>query len=98
VSPEVIAAAFSAGDAKEASGIVKFARAVAANPQAHFGVKFRELPYYLTEAHHHGFRLPLTAALHACCDDGERVVVDDGRPAPSFWRELTRAAPPAAPR
>ncbi len=54
------------------------------------GVKFRELPYYLDEAGHVGFELPLTRTLHAFCDRGERVVIDDNRPAPSFWHELTK--------
>jgi 3-hydroxyisobutyrate dehydrogenase-like beta-hydroxyacid dehydrogenase len=52
------------------------------------GVKFRELPYFLREAHEQGFSLPLADALYAFCDEGERVVVDDNRPAPSFWHEL----------
>jgi 3-hydroxyisobutyrate dehydrogenase-like beta-hydroxyacid dehydrogenase len=54
------------------------------------GVKFRELPYYLREAHVQAFPLPLTETLHDFCDEGERVVTDDNRPAPSFWRELTK--------
>jgi 3-hydroxyisobutyrate dehydrogenase len=53
------------------------------------GVKFRELPYFLREAMDRKFELPLTERLYAFCDKGERVVVDDHRPAPSFWRELT---------
>lgn len=52
------------------------------------GVKFRELPYFLREAREQGFPLPLTDALYAFCDGGERIVVDDNRPAPSFWHEL----------
>lgn len=54
------------------------------------GVKFRELPYFLREAQEQGFPLPLTATLAAFCAAGPRVVVDDSRPAPSFWRQLTR--------
>lgn len=91
VPAETVAAAFGAGSKEEASGIVKFARTVAANPGAHFGVKFRELPYFLAEARAGGFALPLTEALHAFCERGERVVTDDNQPAPSFWRELMRA-------
>lgn len=53
------------------------------------GVKFRELPYFLREARERGFELPLTERLHAFCNAGPRVVIDDNRPAPSFWRELT---------
>jgi 3-hydroxyisobutyrate dehydrogenase-like beta-hydroxyacid dehydrogenase len=58
------------------------------------GVKFRELPYYLREAKERGFELPLTATLYAFMEDGERVVIDDNRPAPSFWRELTKKVHP----
>jgi 3-hydroxyisobutyrate dehydrogenase len=53
------------------------------------GVKFRELPYFLQAAQAARFPLPLTATLHEFCDQGERVVIDDNRPAPSFWHELT---------
>jgi len=52
------------------------------------GVKFRELPYFLEAAETLGFPLPLTEHLFNICDEGERVVIDDNRPAPSFWREL----------
>ena len=54
------------------------------------GVKFRELPYFLREAREQGFSLPLTETLYTVCDAGERVVVDDNRPAPSFWHELMK--------
>ena len=54
------------------------------------GVKFRELPYYIRAAQEIGFTLPLTEALWEFCDRGERVTIDDNRPAPSFWRELTK--------
>jgi 3-hydroxyisobutyrate dehydrogenase-like beta-hydroxyacid dehydrogenase len=52
------------------------------------GVKFRELPYFIREAQEQGQALPLTESLYAFCDRGERVVIDDNRPAPSFWHEL----------
>jgi 2-hydroxy-3-oxopropionate reductase len=52
------------------------------------GVKFRELPYFFEAAKAAGFPLPLTELLYHFCDAGERVVIDDHRPAPSFWREL----------
>lgn len=52
------------------------------------GVKFRELPYFFEAAKVLGFPLPLTEHLYNVCDEGERVVIDDNRPAPSFWREL----------
>lgn len=90
VPAETIAAAFGAGPKGEASTIVKFAQAVAANRATHFGLKFRELPYFLAEARHGKFPLPLTEALFAFCDAGERVTTDDNRPAPSFWYELMR--------
>ncbi|MCL4859285.1 MAG: NAD(P)-dependent oxidoreductase [Caldilineaceae bacterium] len=53
------------------------------------GVKFRELPYFIEACQAAGLRLPLTELLYRFCDQGERVVIDDHRPAPSFWRELT---------
>lgn len=53
-------------------------------------VKFRELPYYLREAAEAGYELPLTRALHAFCDRGERIAVHDGWLSPSFWAELMR--------
>jgi 3-hydroxyisobutyrate dehydrogenase-like beta-hydroxyacid dehydrogenase len=55
------------------------------------GVKFRELPYFLREAAESGFPLPLTETLYRFCDQGERTVIDDNRPAPSFWLELMKA-------
>jgi 3-hydroxyisobutyrate dehydrogenase-like beta-hydroxyacid dehydrogenase len=67
-----------------------YPRRVAEGRAQSVGVKFRELPYYLRQAEEKDYRLPLTAALHSFCDRGERVVVDDHRPAPSFWHELTR--------
>ncbi len=54
------------------------------------GVKFRELPYFIDAAEKQGFALPITATLHAHCDQGPRIVVDDHRDAPSYWHELTR--------
>ena len=53
------------------------------------GVKFRELPYFLQAASEAGYDLPITAAVRAYCDQGERVAVDDHREAPSYWHELT---------
>jgi len=63
---------------------------VAAGGGAGVGVKFRELPYFLREARESGVPLPLTETLYAFCEHGERVTVDDHRPAPSFWHELVR--------
>lgn len=65
------------------------AQRIAAGEGENVGVKFRELPYFLRAATEAGFALPLTERLYGLCDAGERVVIDDNRPAPSFWRELT---------
>jgi 2-hydroxy-3-oxopropionate reductase len=54
------------------------------------GVKFRELPYFLHAAAEAGFSLPITQAVRATCDQGERIVIDDHREAPSYWHELTK--------
>lgn len=67
------------------------AQRIAGGEGENVGVKFRELPYFLHAATEAGFPLPLTERLHAFCDAGERVVIDDNRPAPSFWRELRNA-------
>lgn len=67
------------------------ARRIAEGQGDHVGVKFRELPYFLREAEEAGFPLPLTKLLWEFCDKGERIVIDDNRPAPSFWHELTKA-------
>ena len=67
------------------------AKYIVAGAGEEVGGKFRELPYFLREAQAQGFALPLTELLYALCDAGPRVVVDDNRPAPSFWRELMTA-------
>ena len=54
------------------------------------GVKFRELPYFLEAAEAAGFELPITNAVRQFCEKGERIVIDDHRPAPSYWHELTQ--------
>lgn len=69
--------------------IHRTAQRIVAGEGENVGVKFRELPYFLRAAQEAGFELPITERLHAVCDAGERVVIDDNRPAPSFWRELT---------
>lgn len=74
-----------------------FPAKIARGEGPHIGVKFRELPYFLRQAHAHGYELPMTRALHEFCDRGERLVTDDHRPAPSFWHELTKPATGAAP-
>jgi 3-hydroxyisobutyrate dehydrogenase len=65
------------------------ANQIAAGQGEQVAVKFRELPYFLEAARAAGFELPLTAQLYQFCAEGERVVIDDHRPAPSFWHELT---------
>ena len=53
------------------------------------GVKFRELPYFLSAAREGGFDLPIADTVYRFCDKGERIVIDDHRDAPSYWHELT---------
>jgi 3-hydroxyisobutyrate dehydrogenase-like beta-hydroxyacid dehydrogenase len=94
VAPEVLAAAV--GDASGWRAMVAgTAQRIAAGRGTEIGVKFRELPYFLQEARERGFPLPLTERLYAVCDEGERVTVDDNRPAPSFYRQLESDTPPA---
>lgn len=68
------------------------ARRIAAGQGNQVGVKFRELPYFLQAAAEAGFVLPITRTVREFCDKGERVVIDDHREAPSYWRELTLRA------
>jgi 3-hydroxyisobutyrate dehydrogenase-like beta-hydroxyacid dehydrogenase len=65
------------------------AQRIAAGQGANVGVKFRELPYFLSAAQEGGFDLPIAATVYGYCDKGERVVIDDHRQAPSYWHELT---------
>jgi len=66
------------------------ARLVVAGAGNAVGVKFRELPYFLAAAEAGGYDLPITATVRAYIEDGERVVIDDHREAPSYWHELCR--------
>ena len=87
-SPEVINRAVG-GDSEGWRAMVRqTARSAQEGRAEQAGVKFRELPYYLEAAEAAGFDLPLARVLYGFCDAGERVVVDDNRPAPSFWHEL----------
>lgn len=54
--------------------------------------KFRELPYFIDDAEHAAFSLPMTKALFDFCKDGQRVTIQDKRHAPAFWHELTRTS------
>ncbi len=92
VDPETIAAAVG-DDSGWRAMVASTARRIASGRGEEIGVKFRELPYFLHEAREAGFDLPLTEALYALCDKGERVTIDDNRPAPSFFTELTRTRP-----
>lgn len=92
VDPTTIAAAMD-GDEDWRRAFAKLARRVADGQGEAVETKFSELHYYLEEAAAQGAALPLTTALHGFCERGERVARDAlGRPAPSFWRELRRAA------
>jgi 2-hydroxy-3-oxopropionate reductase len=91
VDPSLIEAAIG-GEENWREHVGFIATQAAAGKAAEVGVKFRELPYYLREAETEGFALPLTRALHQFCETGERVVIDDHRPAPSFWHELLSQA------
>ena len=66
------------------------ARQIANGDGLKVGVKFRELPYFLQAAQAAGYDLPMTDAVRAYIENGERVTIDDHREAPSFWHELTK--------
>jgi 3-hydroxyisobutyrate dehydrogenase-like beta-hydroxyacid dehydrogenase len=87
LDPTVVGAAVGSDDGWREQ--VRFtAERAAAGKAEEIGVKFRELPYFLREAVETEFSLPLTQALYHFMEHGERVVIDDHRRAPSFWREL----------
>ena len=65
------------------------ARQISAGDGPKVGVKFRELPYFLQAAEAAGYDLPMTQAVRAYIEHGERVTIDNHREAPSFWHELT---------
>jgi 3-hydroxyisobutyrate dehydrogenase-like beta-hydroxyacid dehydrogenase len=90
VMPDIIARAVGGEDEHWRAMILQTARAANEERAEQMGVKFRELSYFLREAMESGFALPLTETLYNFCDAGDRVVVDDNRPAPSFWHELMR--------
>lgn len=70
-------------------------RTIAAGHGNDIDYKFRELPYFLEDARVNRFPLPLTQALHSFCVPGERITIQDKRPAPSLWHELTGATHPS---
>lgn len=85
----VQAVASDEGMRGELAKVIQFAQESGAE---HLGVKFRELPYYLDQARQSGDALPLTEAIYRLLKGADRVTMDDHRPAPSFWHELTRSA------
>jgi 3-hydroxyisobutyrate dehydrogenase-like beta-hydroxyacid dehydrogenase len=89
VDPSAILTAVG-GDEGWRGHFASIARRVADGEGVGLTVKFPELDYFLQEARDGRFGLPLTEALRAFCDAGERVTADNmGRPEPSFWHELT---------
>ncbi len=87
VPAEVIRDAIS-GDGMFRADFRRFAEQVACNAGNNAGVKFRELPYFLETASDQGFVLPITKTVREFCEQGEYIVVDDHRQAPSYWHEL----------
>lgn len=69
------------------------ASAIAQGRGDNLGVKFRELPYFLDEARRCGFDLPITAEVRRRLEDAPRTVVDDHRPAPSWYGTLRSQRP-----
>jgi len=60
------------------------------NQGGHPEVKYRELPYYISNAREAGYELPITRQVYEYMKDGELVTIDDHRNAPSFYHELTK--------
>ncbi|NKB72579.1 MAG: NAD-binding protein [Candidatus Latescibacteria bacterium] len=93
VAPEILLQALGS-EGRWRRDLAQTTRAVAAGKGDEIGVKFRELPYFLRAAQDSNFPLPLTQLLYDFCDSGERVVIDDHRPAPSFWHQLMEGSYP----
>jgi 3-hydroxyisobutyrate dehydrogenase-like beta-hydroxyacid dehydrogenase len=90
VPAEVIHDAVS-GDGVFRSDFRRFAERVVRNAGSDVGVKFRELPYFLEAAADEGFALPITKTVREFCEQGEYIVIDDHRQAPSYWHELLKS-------
>lgn len=91
VSASTLAEAFSVGGVSpDFKGLVRQAEQIEKGDGERIGVKFRELIYFIHQVETAGFKLPITEAVHRLCDAGERVTLDDHRPAPSYWHELTK--------
>ena len=88
MAPGLVAQAIG-GEGDFRGPLGRIAERIARGDGEQIGVKFRELPYFLREAAEARFPLPLTELLYAFLDKGERVVIDDNRPAPAFYRQLT---------
>jgi 3-hydroxyisobutyrate dehydrogenase-like beta-hydroxyacid dehydrogenase len=58
------------------------------------GVKSGQLEYYLGEAAEKGFELPITAAVHGVCRDGEKIVMEANRLSASYWHEIVERRSP----
>jgi hypothetical protein len=75
------------------AGFNRYAEVVVLGQGNEVGVKYRELPYFLQAAEEMGYSLPVTATVRKVCEAGAHVVIDDHRPAPSYWHELTMPGP-----
>ena len=83
------------GDEDFRRRVADLARRAAAGSANDVLIKFPELPYFLREARERGFAMPLTEALLAFCDRGQRDWTDNmNRPRVAFWHELMQSAPP----
>ncbi|MBD3240733.1 MAG: NAD-binding protein, partial [Chitinivibrionales bacterium] len=93
VSPEVLMQAIG-GDNGCRREFATVARRVAGGEGEYVHIKFGQYDEFLEHAREQGLPTPITDALHAFCDKGERRVFElprhrrTGRKAPSFWHEL----------
>lgn len=68
----------------------RIAQRIKADNALHTDVKFVQLRQFYEEAEAQGYIMPLTQALFAFCDPGERISQEEIYPAPSFWHELMK--------
>lgn len=87
VDPAAIGQAVG-GDSGWRAHFARHAERIAAGQGAEIEAKLGQLPYFLAEAAAAGIELPMAEALAAFVKEGEPVTIADGRPVPSYWREL----------
>lgn len=89
IDPSILARALG-GDAGWREQLKQIAQQIDADNGDNVGVKFGQIPYFQAVANATDLSLPLSDALYAFCEPGERIVMEANRLSPSFWHELMK--------